>query len=78
MPDNVRDRIFEPFFTTKGDEGNGLDLSIVRRIVQEHGGDIGIESRPGQGSTSILLLPSEAQRINASPSPKLSNLQVAG
>ena len=78
MPDNARDRIFEPFFTIKGDEGNGLGLSIVRRIVQEHGGNIRIESRPGQGSAFILLLPSEAQRINASLSPKLSNLQVAG
>tara|TARA_B100001123_G_scaffold445707_2_gene598008 strand:+ start:994 stop:1284 length:291 start_codon:yes stop_codon:yes gene_type:complete len=57
IPDNVPDRIFEPFFTIKGYEGNGLGLSIVRRIVQKHGGNIRIESRPGQGSTFILLLP---------------------
>ena len=78
MPDQVIDRIFEPFFTTKGEDGNGLGLSIVRRIVQEHGGDIRIESRLGKGSNFILLLPFEDQRLHGPSSSTATNLQVAG
>ena len=57
MTPEVQERIFEPFFTTKGQQGNGLGLCIVRRIVREHGGDIRIESTPGEGTRFIVLLP---------------------
>ncbi|MDA0747833.1 MAG: ATP-binding protein [bacterium] len=57
MSEAVRSRIFEPFYTTKGEQGNGLGLSIVQRIVTDHGGDIRIESEPNQGSRFILRLP---------------------
>lgn len=50
------ERIFYPFFTTK-QKGSGLGLSIVHRIVEEHGGQILVESKPGQGATMILRLP---------------------
>lgn len=52
------ERIFYPFFTTK-QKGSGLGLSIVHRIVEEHGGQIFVESKPGQGTTMILRLPVE-------------------
>jgi len=49
--------IFEPFFTTKGDRGNGLGLAAVRGIIQEHGGAVTADSKPGYGSTFSIHLP---------------------
>ena len=54
-------RIFEPFFRTQGvvDEqisGNGLGLSLVRQIVDAHGGTIDVESEPGKGSRFVIRL----------------------
>jgi signal transduction histidine kinase len=54
-PENMR-HLFEPFFTTKA-AGTGLGLVITRRIIQEHGGSIFVESRPGQGTTFTVQLP---------------------
>ena len=57
-------RIFEPFFTTKtgpdssGHGGTGLGLSVCRDIVEAHKGRLRAESRPGQGTTFTLRLPS--------------------
>jgi PAS domain S-box-containing protein len=50
--------IFDPFFTTKP-QGSGLGLSIVYRIMEEHNGDIQVESEVGKGTTFALLLPTE-------------------
>ncbi|MEJ5311871.1 MAG: ATP-binding protein [Anaerolineae bacterium] len=49
--------LFEPFHTTKGEHGTGLGLAICYRIVEEHGGEIWAESRPGQGTTFNIRLP---------------------
>ncbi|HXG48788.1 MAG TPA: ATP-binding protein, partial [Methylomirabilota bacterium] len=54
-PENLP-RLFEPFFTTKRG-GNGLGLSITRRIVEEHQGQIRVESEPGRGSSFFVTLP---------------------
>ncbi|MDZ7292161.1 MAG: PAS domain S-box protein [candidate division KSB1 bacterium] len=50
--------IFDPFFTTKP-QGSGLGLSIVYRIIEEHHGDIQVQSEVGRGTTFSLLLPTE-------------------
>jgi len=55
-------RVFEPYFTTKP-SGTGLGLLIVRRIVREHGGELSIESRQGQGLIFTIRLPYVEKRI---------------
>jgi two-component system cell cycle sensor histidine kinase/response regulator CckA len=55
----VMERIFEPFFTTKGvGKGTGLGLSLAHGIVQSHGGDLAVESKPGHGAEFRVYLPS--------------------
>ena len=53
-------KIFDLYFTTK-DDGTGLGLSMVYRIVQMHDGEIDVESTPGRGTTFTVLLPRAAE-----------------
>ena len=65
MPPEVAARVFDPFFSTRRREGGtGLGLSLVHRIVSEHGGTIDVHSRPGEGTAFIIELPS-ADEIDA-------------
>jgi two-component system cell cycle sensor histidine kinase/response regulator CckA len=58
MPPDVRARAFEPFYTTKGrGTGTGLGLSQVYGIVQQHDGQIVLDSRPGEGTKVSIFLP---------------------
>jgi two-component system, sporulation sensor kinase E len=55
-------RVFDPYFTTKT-SGSGLGLLIVRRIVREHGGEMAMESREGNGLTLTIRLPYLDNRV---------------
>ena len=58
VPQEIRNRLFEPFFTTKEvGKGTGLGLSISYDIVKKHGGDILVDSQPGQGTTFTVRIP---------------------
>ncbi len=56
VPDYL-EKIFDPFFTTKGALGTGLGLSVSYGIVENHGGQIEVESRVGEGTSFTIKLP---------------------
>lgn len=63
IPEDELDRVFERFFRSdparsRNTGGSGLGLSIVKHVVQNHGGDIRVWSQPGKGSTFTIRLPS--------------------
>lgn len=58
IPPDVLPKIFDPFFTTKEiGKGTGLGLSISYKIVQQHGGQIKVDSKPGLGTKFTVWLP---------------------
>ena len=52
----ILDRLFDPFFTTKPD-GTGLGLAVSKKILDDHGGRIEVQSQVGKGTTFKILLP---------------------
>jgi len=60
IPQNIVDKIFQPFFTAKPTgqgTGLGLSLSLSYDIIKAHGGEIKVETKEGEGSEFIILLP---------------------
>jgi len=66
MPEETRSKVFDPFFTTKDfGKGTGLGLTVVKGIIEEHGGTITVESVVGKGTTFLIRLPlDEVQAAN--------------
>jgi len=56
--------IFDPYFTTKG-FGTGLGLSVSQSIIRQHGGDITVRSKPGEGTSFLLFLPATNRKQTA-------------
>ena len=52
---SLLDQIFEPFFTTKR-KGSGLGLAVTRRLIEQHGGDVYVESTPAKGTVFNISL----------------------
>jgi len=66
IPADVLPKIFDPFFTTKAvGKGTGLGLSICHKIVENHGGRLEVQSRPGLGTRFTLVLPVKSPATSA-------------
>ncbi len=57
MPPDVQERIWNLFFSTKGEKGSGIGLSVTRKIIEKHNGQIEVESEVGKGTTFTMRLP---------------------
>ncbi|MFL5320778.1 MAG: ATP-binding protein [Myxococcaceae bacterium] len=56
IPERIRGKLFQPFVTTRP-TGSGLGLAIVKRIIEEHGGDVALQSDAPRGSTCVIRIP---------------------
>lgn len=59
IPAEIQDTLFEPFVTHGKITGTGLGLAIAKKAVEDHGGTITVESKPGKGATFVIHLPGE-------------------
>ena len=57
MDSETQDKIFTPFFSSKGNRGTGLGLFIANTIVEQHGGEIKVASKVGQGTRFKIMIP---------------------
>jgi signal transduction histidine kinase len=60
------ERLFTPYYTSKP-HGTGLGLAIVQSIISDHGGKIAVRSEPGRGTTFVIELPSNADKLGDKP-----------
>jgi signal transduction histidine kinase len=59
ISDSISDRLFHPFVSHGKENGTGLGLAVVLKIVQDHGGEISVERTPGARTVFTLLLPGQ-------------------
>jgi signal transduction histidine kinase len=57
IPESIRGKLFEPFVSQGKENGTGLGLTVVQKIVQDHGGDVTVEKTSAEGTVFRLLLP---------------------
>jgi signal transduction histidine kinase len=66
IPDSVRSNLFDPFVSQGKENGTGLGLTVVQKIVQDHGGEVTVERTSSQGTVFRLVLPRPAPKLPAS------------
>jgi signal transduction histidine kinase len=67
IPPEILSRIFDPFFTTKEARGTGLGLSVVHKILENHGASVQVDSSPGEGTVFTLSFPQTQPDGSGSP-----------
>ena len=78
IPEDALLKVFDPFFSSKG-QGRGLGLAVCHSIVVKHGGHVGVESRPGAGTTFTIQLPAvEEAPLVRKTGAALSNVSGGG
>ncbi len=73
IPPETLSKIFDPFYTTKGTSGTGLGLSVSYGIIENHGGQIEVESEPGEGTTFNIVLPLMSQPEEPDSAPAVAS-----
>ena len=61
----VRDRLFEPFVSHGKENGTGMGLTVVQKILQDHGGDVAVEQTSASGTTFLVTIPLKSSPENA-------------
>ncbi len=70
--------LFTPYYTSKA-QGTGLGLAIVQSVISDHGGRISVRSEPGRGTTFMIELPGNLNKLQAAgPAPQTSSLTISG
>jgi signal transduction histidine kinase len=64
IADAVRDRLFEPFVSHGKENGTGMGLTVVQKILQDHGGDVAVEQTSASGTTFLINIPLDPSAEN--------------
>ncbi len=67
IPPADRERVFDLLFSTKGSRGTGFGLAITKKLIEEHGGSVTLDTRPGEGARFTIELPLRLSVTAAQP-----------
>ena len=79
IPEDLNRKVFHEFFSSKGTEGTGIGLLVVQKVAEEHGGTVTFTSKPGEGTTFVVTIPSNPRtpsQRRATIDPAQSNAQL--
>jgi signal transduction histidine kinase len=63
IPESIRENLFQPFVSFGKEKGTGLGLTVVQKIMQDHGGEVCVERTDANGSTFKLLFPQRYEAL---------------
>ena len=63
IPESIRESLFQPFVSHGKERGTGLGLTIVQKIMHDHGGEVSVESTGPEGSTFRLFFPERREAL---------------